>query len=75
MGNYSSNETARSAIRVVTDVLKSESMAGDVMQALHDAGYVCVPHQPTQRMLDAAYYACHAEKLGEVWEEMIGAVD
>jgi hypothetical protein len=44
-----------------------------IVEELSRIGFVCVPREPTKRMLDEAYYAAMAENASEVWMEMISA--
>ena len=50
-----------------------EKLAGDkrIALAVYEAGYVCVPREPTKEMLDAAYWAALAEDPTDVWSTMI----
>ena len=57
---------------VVASILNSEHEARRVFDALKSAGFVCVPRDPTQRMIEAAYWAAYEGDAAEVWEEMIG---
>ena len=41
------------------------------LQALADAGYVCVPRNANKRMIDAAYWSAYGEDAGGVWGLMI----
>lgn len=56
---------------MITDVVGSADDAKRVLTALEAAGWVCVPREPTQQMLDAAYWSALAENAAGVWEDML----
>lgn len=60
-------------LRLIAAVLDSEDQASRVLAALDAAGYVCVPREPTEAMVDAAYWPAHDENAKEVWEQMVAA--
>jgi hypothetical protein len=62
-------------LKLIASALGSESEAQRVIDVLSAAGWACVPREPTQEMLEAAYWAALAENAEGVWEEMISAVD
>ena len=62
-------------LRLIAAVLGSEESAARVIAALEAAGYVCVPREPTERMLDAAYWSAYGANAAGVWTDMIRAVD
>ncbi len=57
--------TGREAIEKVTESLI-------VAEKLSEMGFVCVPRQPTQALLDAAWAEALAENAAGVWDMMIG---
>lgn len=54
------------------EVLK-EIAGEEVADALYARGFVCVPREPTKKMLQDAYWSAPGEDLGHVWEELIAA--
>jgi hypothetical protein len=61
------------ALRVIATVLASDELAKHVIAALNEAGYVCVPREPSEEMRNAAYWSALAENAVGVWEDMIEA--
>ena len=59
------NPTASLAMRFGAECARS------VMAALAEDGFVCVPRQPTPRMVDDAWMAAGAERADLVWRDMI----
>jgi hypothetical protein len=58
--------TGREAIKEVTGDEK-------IADRLANAGFVCVPREPTKKMLDAAWADALAENADGVWATMIDA--
>lgn len=44
-----------------------------VLSALDAAGYVIVPKEPTQEMIEAGWAAAHDESAAECWRDMLAA--
>jgi hypothetical protein len=60
-------------LAIISIVLGSEDQATRVLAALHAVGYVCVPREPTDEMLEAGWAPAHVEDAKETWEQMIAA--
>jgi hypothetical protein len=50
-----------------------EENADAALSALARAGYVCVPREPTKKMLEAAWADALGEDAAGVWSSMIAA--
>jgi hypothetical protein len=59
--------------QAIAEVTGSEELAGQILSALHKAGYVCAPIEPTPGMVDAAYWAAYDGTAADVWTEMVKA--
>ncbi len=56
------------------EVLRSaigETKAARVLNALASAGIVCVPKNPTEAMIEAAWANALSENARGVWEDMV----
>jgi hypothetical protein len=65
--------SAPTPLSILTDLLKDERQAGAILQALKEAGWVCAPLVPSERMLEAGWADAHEEDAAGVWREMIRA--
>ena len=67
------------AFRIAADALGGGSLAEDqarrVLMALREAGFVCAPIEPDERMLDAAWSSALAEDAAGVWDSMIAVME
>jgi hypothetical protein len=52
-------------------VIMAQETARELREALHKAGYVIVPREPTKEMLDAAWADAISENALGVWTSMI----
>jgi hypothetical protein len=48
-------------------------IADGMLAALDAAGYVIVPKEPTQEMIEAGWAAAHDESAAECWRDMLAA--
>jgi hypothetical protein len=60
-------------VDVLSKELGSDAVAERALRALSAAGYVCVPREPTPRMIDAGWADAHEEDAAGTWRAMVEA--
>jgi hypothetical protein len=58
-------------LQVIAATLGSEADAKRILDALDAAGYVCVPREPTEKMIQDGWIAALDEDAGDTWRYMV----
>jgi hypothetical protein len=56
-------------------IIMSQAGAGQVCEAIREAGYVIVPRAPTKEMMEAAWADALSEDAAAVWSSMIESAE
>jgi hypothetical protein len=67
--------TGREIILKAANGIVSFDDAERIAKAIGALGYVCVPREPTSRMMKGAYFDALAEDAAGVWRTMIGVYE
>jgi hypothetical protein len=58
-------------LQVIAAIVGSEMDAKRILVALDTAGYVCVPREPTEEMIEDGWAAANEENAGNTWRAMV----
>jgi hypothetical protein len=67
--------SSETPLSIIARTLNSGTQADAVLQALRQAGWICVPKTPSPAMLDAGLDYAHDEDAAGVWEEMVAKAE
>lgn len=56
---------------IIASTTGSEDVARRVLKSLSAAGFVCVPREATEEMVEAGWAAVHGENTKDAWGDMI----
>ncbi len=56
---------------IIAETFGSKTQARAVLHAIHKAGYVCVPREPTAKMVEDGWASANEENAAKTWQAMV----